>query len=452
MKDLIKAEELKKKLDALRPISQEIESKILQKFRLDWNSHSNNLEGNSLTYSETKMFLLNGTTASNKPFKDHLQIKGHNEAINLVYEVAKSDREITENFIRELHFLILKEPYEVDAITPDGKATKKIISIGEYKTLQNHVKTKTNEIFYFAEPFETPAKMHDLIKWLTQEIKKDDINPIILAAEFHYKFIRIHPFDDGNGRIARILMNLILMKFGFPPVIIKTQDKENYFLSLRKADAGFIEDFIDYIAKNLLYSLELMIKAANGEEIEEDDDLDKKIALLKTELKNHSLKENFTSKTKEIVLELCNNNLKNLFDKFFTSCEKFDDFYHSKKIFIYINNIYSIKKVSNKNELFDIINSTNEIIEKIEIYYDHIDLKLNKTSSKIDSSTRLSVDFYHNTYSIYLKFQYDSDDLQRIFKNYNETLSDEEIKEIIKTHSEKHYKEIESKITKTSKT
>jgi Fic family protein len=286
MEEIRKALELKKILDKLRPIDMEQENRIMQKFRLDWNYHSNHLEGNSLTYGETKALILFGVTAQGKPLKDTLEITGHNEAINWVLDIVKENRSLTENFIRELHKLLLKESYEVDAITSEGKPTKKKIAIGTYKTTPNHVKTKTGEIFYFATPEETPSKMYDLLHWFATKSIEKEVNPILLSAEFHYKFIRIHPFDDGNGRTARILMNFILMQFGFPPTIIKSdkESKDAYFAALQLADAGNIEAFINYIAENLNHSLEIMIAGANGEEIEEPEDLDKEIALLEQRL------------------------------------------------------------------------------------------------------------------------------------------------------------------------
>jgi Fic family protein len=238
-----------------------------------------------LTYGETKALLLFGITAQGKPLKDHFEIIGHNEALEWVLDIIKDERPINENFIRELHKLILKEPYQVDAMTADGQATKKWIKIGEYKTLPNHVKTKTGAMFFFASPEETPAKMQELLEWYRAEAEKADVNPIILAATFHYKFICIHPFDDGNGRTVRILMNFILMQFGYPPVIIRTEEKRDYLSVLEQADAGMIEPFIDFIAKNMVHSLEIMLKAANGESIEDPDDLDKQIALLEATLK-----------------------------------------------------------------------------------------------------------------------------------------------------------------------
>ncbi|QHI37748.1 Adenosine monophosphate-protein transferase and cysteine protease IbpA [Kordia antarctica] len=282
MVELKKALELKEELDALRPIDPEREAIIMQKFRLDWNYHSNHLEGNTLTYGETKALLLFNITAQGKPLKDHIEVTGHNEAINWVLDLVKGDRPFSESFIRQIHQLLLKEPYEVDAITPDGKPTKKKVHVGEYKKTPNHVRTVTGEIFRFATPEETPAKMTDLLNWYRNKTEEKTLNPILVAAEFHYKFIRIHPFDDGNGRTARIIMNFILMKYGFPPTIIKTEDKENYYAALRIADAGNIEAFINYIAENLVHSLELMISGAKGEPIEEDDDIEKEVSLLKS--------------------------------------------------------------------------------------------------------------------------------------------------------------------------
>lgn len=286
MEEITKALQLKNELDMLRPIDKEKEAIIMQKFRLDWNYHSNHLEGNSLTYGETKALILFGITAQGKPLKDTLEITGHNEAINWVIDLVKGERPLTENFIRELHSLLLQDSYK-ESKNADGEIVPRKISAGKYKTTTNHVETATGEIFYFATPEETPAKMFDLLNWYNQKTKEEGVYPILVAAEFHYRFIRIHPFDDGNGRTARILMNFILMQFGFPPVIIKTEDKANYFAALQLADAGNIEAFVNYIAKNLVCSLEIMIAGANGENIEEDismkiKELEQKIIDLKT--------------------------------------------------------------------------------------------------------------------------------------------------------------------------
>ena len=323
-----RAIQLKKELDSLRPLKREDELRIMQKFRLDWNYHSNHLEGNTLTYGETKALLLHGITAQGKPLKDHFEITGHNEAILWVLDVIKENRPLTESFIRALHKLILKEPYKVDAITPDGQPTQKQVKIGEYKTSPNHVKTSTGEIFRFASPEETPAMMSDLIAWYRDKSAKNETNPILIASEFHYRFIRIHPFDDGNGRTARIIMNFILMQSGYPPVVIKTEDKQNYFSVLRQADAGTLEPFVEYIAENLNHSLELMIKGAKGESVEEPDDVVKEIQLLEQRLKAVDQLVNIP-KTKARIFQLYDSSVSRLYNKFVKRSVLFEKFYKS---------------------------------------------------------------------------------------------------------------------------
>ncbi len=331
METLKRVEQLKTQLDRLRPFDGEAEARIMQKFRLDWNYHSNNIEGNSLTYGETKALILFGVTAQGKPLRDHFEITGHNEAINWVLDLVKGDAELTEVFIRQLHTLILKESSYRDAETPDGKPTRRKIEVGKYKTQPNHVITSTGETFYFATPEETPAKMLELITWFREEKQKSDVNPILLSALFHYKFIRIHPFDDGNGRVARILMNFILMQFGYPPVIIKTEDKENYYAALTLADSDQMEPFIDYIAINLERSLEIMVRGAKGESIEDPDDLDKELALLDRRLDRlgNKFEVEFAP---EAVTPLKLNVLLPLIKGMIKYAEKFERFYASTSL------------------------------------------------------------------------------------------------------------------------
>ncbi len=323
---LAEATSLRAELDKFRPLDAVIEARILQKFRLDWNYHSNRIEGNKLTYGETKALILFNLTAKGKPLQDHLETFGHDEAIKWLIDIVKSETEITETFIRQLHELILKEPYQKSAITPNGQKGFRRIKIGAYKTEPNHVITKTGETFYFATPEETPAKMHDLMLWYREKRAENSISPILLAAEFHYKFIRIHPFDDGNGRMARLLMNFILMQSGFPPAIIKTEDKENYYAALQQADAGILEPFVEYIAENVIRSLELMLKGAKGESIEDPDDLDKEIALLENQLKAKG-EQIEKVKSEETLKEWCENVLPYLAEKFIEVNEKFKGFY-----------------------------------------------------------------------------------------------------------------------------
>lgn len=433
MEEIVKALELKQELDSLRPIEPEQEAKIMQKFRLDWNYHSNNLEGNSLTYGETKALLMHGITAQGKPLKDHFEVTGHNEAIQWITDVVKGDYPLTENFIRELHTLLLKESYEVDALTPDGKPTKKRIQVGSYKTSPNHVKTKTGEIFYFATPEETPAEMGALMAWYNEKIEEPTVNPILLAAEFHYKFICIHPFDDGNGRTARILMNFILMKFGYPPVIIKTEDKANYFAALQLADTGNIEAFVEYIAKNLNRSLEIMIAGARGESIEEPDDIDKEIALLEKRLQSIGEKSN-TIKSNESLLFLIDDTIIKICDIILDKSRKLNEFYLESEIFF------------------------NSNVEEKPVHIDRLKDSLSPNISRIVVTLKYhkfnTIGFNEFDYECYLIFKlsqtyysiFDEDGKLYFQKPYGVHLTDLELNKIAIAEIKRHKDFIEQKI------
>ncbi|MCB0840066.1 MAG: Fic family protein [Bacteroidetes bacterium] len=441
MSNIEKSIKLKAELDALRPLKKEDEMRIMQKFRLDWNYHSNHLEGNTLTYGETKALILFGITAQGKPLKDHFEITGHDEAIKWVIDIVKQKRPLTENFIRELHKLILKEPYEVDAITPDGQPTKKRVNIGEYKTSPNHVKTKTGEIFRFATPEETPALMNDLILWYRNKSDNKEANPILLAAEFHYKFIRIHPFDDGNGRTARILMNFILMQFGYPPVIIKTEDKENYFAALRQADAGQIAPFIEYIAHNLAHSLEIMIKGAKGENIEEPDDIDKEIALLEQRLKSIGPTIEIT-KTRDSVFSAYSQSISELMKRFLEKAALFEKFYVENSVSAFVNErIESFGKASIIRETsYRVDEYTNNI--KVQIEYKGFK---QKEIPEFGHISQLIIFFDYTRYRV------ENTAGISIEKLYGEQLSEAEITQLVNSEIKKHRDLIDAKIEELKK-
>ncbi len=270
---------LKAQLDALRPLPSDVVGRIEQKLRIESNYHSNAIEGNSLTLGETRSLILHGLTAHGKPMRDHLDIEGHDEAVKAIEDAVNSKEELNEVFIRNLHSLLLKKPYEIDALTPDGRPTKRLITIGEYKTHSNNVRTSTGEIYYFTPPDQVKPAMSDLIDWyrLTENAGE---HPVVIAATFHYRVVRIHPFDDGNGRMARLLMNMILIKHGYTVTIIPIQERNRYIDSLEQADKSEdLAGFIDYIASCCDYTLKLHLRAAHGEDIEDAEDIDKEIAL-----------------------------------------------------------------------------------------------------------------------------------------------------------------------------
>ena len=433
MEEIANALELKNELDSLRPIDKEKEAIIMQKFRLDWNYHSNHLEGNTLTYGETKALILFGITAQGKPLKDTLEITGHNEAINWVIDLVKGERPLTENFIRELHSLLLKDSYK-ESKNADGIIVPRKISAGKYKTSTNHVETVTGEIFYFATPEETPAKMFDLLNWYNQKIKEENVNPILLAAEFHYRFIRIHPFDDGNGRTARILMNFILMQFGFPPVIIKTEDKANYFAALQMADAGNIEAFVNYIAQNLVRSLQIMIAGAKGESIEEDDELDKEIALLEQKINKTNYKEYI--KKQDIIRDLFDTIIIKLILRFHSRMSKFSKLYSETDF-----------QISLDSSEFDTFEKFNEFYK--EYKFSHLDniLKLRFLYNKLKTEevkctflSKIIIRFNESYYSIQSGHQ------NELKFSYSDKLKEFDINKIVDIEVKRHKEFIEQKI------
>lgn len=429
MEEIAKAVELKNFLDSLRPIDKEQEARIMQKFRLDWNYHSNNLEGNSLTYGETKALIMFGVTAQGKPLKDHSEIKGHNEAIDWVIEMVKGDRPLTESFIRELHRLLLNDLYD--------EKLKKGIKLEAYKTTPNHVITETGETFYFATPEETPAKMADLMVWYNERIEEKNMNPILLAAEFHHKFIIIHPFEDGNGRTARILMNFILMKFGYPPVIIKTEDKVNYFAALRLADAGNVPAFTEYIAKNLNRSLEIMIAGAQGESIEEPDDIDKEIALLEKRLAGLGESSNI-GRTNESVNDLIENTILKIYERIEVIGSKLNNYY------LDVRQTFKLGQSPSSEFTLDGIRQASFISETIivlKIIYDKFTvISLNEFDYEVIVLFELSNTFY-SVYSV------SNRDRELLFKKpYGVNLTNSEIDVIAKSEVKRHKDYIDQKI------
>lgn len=267
---------------ALQPIDPVHAAKLQQKMRLEWNYNSNHIEGNTLTYGETELLLIFGETKGDHEFREYEEMKGHDVALEMVMDLAHDkERELTESFICNLNKLLLKEPFYKEAITSDGQPTRRLIKIGEYKSQPNSVRLQNGEMFHYASPAETPAKMHDLLQWYRQAAADGSHHPITLAAELHYRFVLIHPFDDGNGRISRLLMNYHLLRHDYPPVIIKSADKKNYLRALHEADTGNVAAFVDYVAEQLVWSYEISIKAAKGESVDEVGDWEKEIELLK---------------------------------------------------------------------------------------------------------------------------------------------------------------------------
>lgn len=222
---------------ALQPLPKEKARLLLQKFSSEYNYNSNHIEGNTLTYGQTELLLLFGTVSGEGPLKDFVDMKASQVTVEMVKEaIQDKSLPLTQNFIRQLHQVLLREDYTVHRDLPGGAQTSYTVHAGQYKTRPNSVITRYGDRFDYASPEETPAMMSDLVDWYNTEESKGGMTPVELAALFHYRYIRIHPFEDGNGRIARLMVNYILARHGWPMIVIRNRKKADYLEALHRAD------------------------------------------------------------------------------------------------------------------------------------------------------------------------------------------------------------------------
>ena len=352
----------------LLPMSPENQRRWDKKVRLEFNYNSNHIEGNTLTYGDTQLLLLFDETHGSHPMRDYEEMKAHDVAFQKIKEwAADADMPLTEKDIRELNQIILVKSFWKDAITPDGHPTRRQIMVGSYKTQPNSVRLPNGELFEYTAPQEVPIKMQELMEWYRDE--QTALHPVTLAAMFHYKFVCIHPFDDGNGRVSRLLMNYVLLAHKLPPVVIKSSDKQNYLHALHLADTGQYEAFIRYIAEQVVSSLEMAIKAAKGESIEEPDDLDKEIALLARQLQHQE-----TYKTPQQVLNVFHWAQQKLLAPCEAVLQKFDKLFQEKKRVRKVN--HKEVEEENRNSLLEVLTASvpkivkqlNNPIKKENVY------------------------------------------------------------------------------------
>lgn len=225
-----KLDQLKQKLDSYRPLPPEIVNNLHEDLVLRWTYNSNAIEGNTLTLKETKV-VLEGITVGGKTIREHFEAINHREAIYFVEELVRKNEPLSEWQIKSLHQLILKNIDTANA--------------GVYR--------KTNVIISGADHIPPDAlhvadEMIRFINWYKKEAP--DLHPIERAARVHADFVKIHPFADGNGRTSRLLMNLELMKDGFPPAVLPVEMRLEYYEALDLAHTtNNYEAFLRLIAK-----------------------------------------------------------------------------------------------------------------------------------------------------------------------------------------------------------
>lgn len=244
--------EKKKILDKLRPLDKLQLQKLKEEFLVGYVYNSTSIEGNTLSLNETRLILNEGITIGGKSLREHLDVTNQKEAIEWIEGFIKEKRIITESDILALHKITLKGISDYWA--------------GRYKTSQNRIvgsKLKTTS------PYKVSSEMGNLIYNINKNPEK--YNPIELAAFAHHELVKIHPFVDGNGRVARILCNLILMNKGYPPIIIRKTERKKYFNCLEKAHFGNFKDFIDFIAlraeESLIRYINALVKTTKKNEL-----------------------------------------------------------------------------------------------------------------------------------------------------------------------------------------
>jgi len=240
--------EKKKRLDSHRPLPPTLLSRLRSELMIEYTYDSNAIEGSTLTLRETRLVIEDGITVGEKPLGEYLAAKNHPDAIRFVEELVEGGREIDEGSILRLHELIML------GIVEDA---------GSYRISGVRIAGAT-----FSPPPSNEVKplLFDLVSWLREN--PEELTPIELAAVFHYKFVWIHPFSEGNGRTARILMNAILMQYGYPFIVnITSRERERYLRALSEADMGNLSVFVNFIAMSVERALDIYLQAVEEPEL-----------------------------------------------------------------------------------------------------------------------------------------------------------------------------------------
>jgi len=227
-------------LDTCRPLTAGELERLQEEFAIEYTYNSNAIEGNTLTLKETSL-VLQGLTVGEKPLKDHLEAVGHRDAFDFVCEQVKDRAPLTESLIRQIHYLVLADH-------PEDRGVYRRVPVRIVGALHQPV-----------QPYLIQPKMEQLlVDYLASEE-----NLIQRLARFHVEFEGIHPFIDGNGRTGRLLVNLELMKVGYPPIDIKFTDRAKYYAAFDAWHSGKKRDamallFATYLNQRLEHYLEML--------------------------------------------------------------------------------------------------------------------------------------------------------------------------------------------------
>ena len=250
---------------------------LSRKFSIEYNYNSNHIEGSTLTYGQTELLLLFGKVTGSGNVRYFSDMKASQVGVEMAIEAAlDKTMPLTQNFIRQLHKVLLRDDYKEYRTIPGGATTSYTVHAGQYKKRPNSVITRYGDRFEYASPNETPSLMADLVDWYNSAEQEGKLSPVELAALFHYRYIRIHPFEDGNGRIARLMVNYILARHGWPMIVVRSRNKAEYLDALHRTDmvigsipsegaaAGldqikiFLQYFTNVVNSEILYDIDLV--------------------------------------------------------------------------------------------------------------------------------------------------------------------------------------------------
>lgn len=243
--------EKQKRLAAARPLPSVALQKIKESLSIEWTYNSNSIEGNSLTLRETQMVLQEGITVKGKSLREHFEAFNHEKAIDYVYQLVDKQHQLTASDVLSVHGLVLRSIEDEFA----GRL-------------------RTGGVRIVGANFVPPnaRKVPDLVDELTAFTNSNPLaaNTIILATLFHHKFVWIHPFFDGNGRTVRLLMNLLLMRQGFPPAIILKNDRKKYYAALNSANRGDYSKLILLMTQAVERSLNIYLNTLPNQSDEDE--------------------------------------------------------------------------------------------------------------------------------------------------------------------------------------
>lgn len=240
--------EKKQRIDFYRPFAPELEKNLEDWFRVELTYTSNAIEGNTLTRQETALVIEKGFTIEGKSIKEHLEAVNHAQSLVFIKTLVKKKRKtLTERDILDVHQMILSK---ID----DNNA-------GRYRTVPVRIAGST---VIMPNPIKVPDLMSRFVTWL-HSFNRD--HPIKISADAHYQLVSIHPFIDGNGRTARLLMNLILMQEGYPPALIRKEDRRRYVNALERYQlGGSSHDYYAIIFEAVERSLDIYLESLEPKE------------------------------------------------------------------------------------------------------------------------------------------------------------------------------------------